>query len=373
MHVDGFRFDLASTLARELHAVDKLSSFFDIIHQDPVISLAKLIAEPWDLGEGGYQVGNFPVLWTEWNGKYRDTVRKFWRGDWGQVAELGSRLTGSSDLYAHNGRKPYASINFITAHDGFTLRDLVTYNEKHNHANGEGNRDGADDNYSWNCGVEGETDDPEVNELRARQVRNLLATLLLSQGVPMLLHGDERARTQQGNNNVYCQDNELSWMSWEPDPLAESTLAWVRRMLQFRKEHPVLWRRKFFQGRPVRGTGTRDIVWYDEQGQEMSDDAWQDPIRRCIAFQLAGAAADVVDQYGRQLLDDTLYVILNAAPEAIDWRLPPLPGNGRWFLGFDTAHPDEQEGHRTFRSRAACRVEGRSVAVLLHPQRRGAQ
>jgi glycogen operon protein len=371
MHVDGFRFDLASTLARELHAVDKLSSFFDIIHQDPVISQAKLIAEPWDLGEGGYQVGNFPVLWTEWNGKYRDTVRKFWRGDWGQVAELGFRLTGSSDLYAHNGRKPYASINFVTAHDGFTLRDLVSYNEKHNEANGEGNRDGADDNYSWNCGVEGETDDPEVLALRARQMRNLLATLMLSQGVPMLLHGDERARTQRGNNNVYCQDNELSWMNWEPDALADEMLAWTRRMIQFRKDHPVLWRRKFFQGRPVRGTGTRDIVWYDEQGREMTDEAWQDPIRRCIAFQLAGAAADVVDQYGRQLLDDTLYIILNAAPEAIDWRLPSLSDNGRWFLGFDTAHPEEQEGQRSFRSRATYRVEGRSVAVLLHPQRRG--
>jgi glycogen operon protein len=365
MHVDGFRFDLASTLARELHAVDRLSAFFDIIHQDPVISQVKLIAEPWDVGEGGYQVGNFPVLWTEWNGKYRDCVRRFWRGDPGQLAELGFRLTGSSDLYAHNGRRPFASINFITAHDGFTLRDLVSYNGKHNEANGEGNRDGTNENYSWNCGAEGETSDPDIEELRARQMRNLMTTLLISQGVPMILHGDERARTQGGNNNVYCQDNETAWVDWSPGELADSMQAWTARVIAFNQRHPVLSRRRFFQGRPIRGTDTRDIVWYRPDGREMIEGDWHDG-RRAIGAWLAGAAADVTDARGRPIVDDTLLLLLNADPEPVDFRVPAASG-GRWSIALDTAYPDEPEGARTVRGRSLVHLQSRSMMVLTHP------
>ncbi|HXH06259.1 MAG TPA: glycogen debranching protein GlgX, partial [Vicinamibacterales bacterium] len=280
MHVDGFRFDLAAALARELYEVDKLGAFFDIIHQDPVLSQVKLIAEPWDLGEGGYQVGNFPTKWTEWNGKYRDAVRRFWRGDGGLVSELATRLSGSSDLYAHSGRRPYASINFVTSHDGFTLADLVSYNEKHNEANGEDNRDGEPHNLSWNCGVEGPTDDPAIRALRWRQMRNFMATLLLSQGVPMLSGGDEVARTQQGNNNAYCHDSELTWTPWDLDAERRAFLEFTRRLVWFRRSQPVLRRRRFFQGRAIRGV--KDIVWLDPSGREMTDEAWNAPDARSL-------------------------------------------------------------------------------------------
>ena len=272
MHVDGFRFDLASALARELHAVDKLGAFFDIIHQDPVLSQVKLIAEPWDLGEGGYQVGNFPTKWTEWNGKYRDTVRRFWRGDGGVLSELATRLSGSSDLYEQSGRRPYASINFVTAHDGFTLLDLVSYNEKHNEANGEGNADGENHNLSWNCGAEGPTTDRRIIELRERQRRNLMATLMLSVGVPMISGGDEMGRTQRGNNNAYCQDNETSWTNWDLSPADRDFLDFTRRVIRIWKENPVLRRRKFFQGRRIRGADVQDIAWLDASGREMTDE-----------------------------------------------------------------------------------------------------
>ena len=293
MHVDGFRFDLASTLARELHEVNRLSAFFDIVHQDPVISRVKLIAEPWDVGEGGYQVGNFPVLWAEWNGKYRDCMRKYWKGDEGTIGEFASRLTGSSDLYQQDGKRPYASINFITAHDGFTLHDLVAYNEKHNEANGEDNRDGDSHNNSWNCGTEGLSDDENINRLRRRQMRNFLATLFLSQGVPMLSGGDEFARSQRGNNNVYCQDNEFSWFSWERKPFEIAQADFVAKLIRFRKDHPVFRRPKFFQGRPIRGLGIKDIMWLNPAGKEMSDDEWNTGYARSI-----GAPAERPD-HGR--------------------------------------------------------------------------
>jgi glycogen operon protein len=367
MHVDGFRFDLAATLARELHEVDRLSAFFDIIHQDPVLSQVKLIAEPWDIGEGGYQVGNFPVLWTEWNGRYRDNVRRFWRGDPGQVAELGYRLTGSSDLYAHNGRQPYASINFVTAHDGFTLRDLVSYNDKHNEANGEDSRDGTDDNASWNCGAEGESDDPDVNALRLRQQRNFLATLFLSQGVPMLLHGDEAGRTQLGNNNAYCQDNELSWMSWEHGDLERELLSWTRRMIRFRLDHPVLRRARYFQGRPIRGADTADIAWYRLDGRAMTEQDWQNSEARTLGMYLAGTATDLADERGRPEVDDTLLVLLNAGPDAVKFRLPVVPHPWRWLLAFDTSVPEEPDSRRTYAGRGRYQLAGRSIAVLRHP------
>ncbi|MEO6214105.1 MAG: glycogen debranching protein GlgX, partial [Vicinamibacterales bacterium] len=311
MHVDGFRFDLASALARELHAVDKLGAFFDIIHQDPVLSQVKLIAEPWDLGEGGYQVGNFPSKWTEWNGKYRDTVRRFWRGDGGVVSELATRLSGSSDLYEQSGRRPYASINFITAHDGFTLADLVSYSEKHNDANGENNQDGENHNLSWNSGVEGPTDDRHLAELRERQRRSLLATLMMSIGVPMISGGDEVGRTQQGNNNGYAQYNEISWTRWDLTPQQDEFLQFVTRLIRVWKDNPVLRRRKFLQGR-VRGAQVTDITWLDPTGQEMTDEAWSSSDVRCIGMQLHGDAIDEADEHGRRVVGDTLIVMLNA-------------------------------------------------------------
>src|SRR5262249_19465199 len=272
--VDGFRFDLASTLARELFEVDRLGAFFDIVHQDPILSQVKLIAEPWDVGPGGYQVGNFPVLWSEWNGKYRDTVRRFWKGDQDTLAELATRLSGSSDLYQGDGRKPYASVNFVTCHDGFTLQDLVSYNDKHNQANGEDNQDGANDNNSWNCGAEGASADASILKLREQQRRNLVTTLLLSQGVPMLLGGDELSHTQQGNNNTYCQDNDLTWLNWNLDPSKQSFLEYVRKVVAFWRDQPVFHRRKFFHGRLIRGSGIADISWYTPAGDEMSDESW---------------------------------------------------------------------------------------------------
>jgi isoamylase len=337
MHVDGFRFDLASTLARELHDVDRLSAFFDIIQQDPVISQVKLIAEPWDVGEGGYQVGNFPPLWSEWNGKYRDVVRDYWRGTDQTLGEFANRLTGSSDLYALTGRKPYASINFVTAHDGFTLRDLVSYNEKHNEANGENNQDGANDNRSWNGGVEGPTEDAEVNALRARQQRNFLTTLLVSIGVPMICGGDEIGRTQQGNNNAYCQDNDLSWFDW--DHLDDGLLAFASRVIQFRREHPVFQRRRWFVGRPLYGESVSDIGWFKHDGELMTDADWQAPFGRTVGVFLNGKAIPTPDQRGAPVEDDSFYILFNAHYEPMTFRLPTCPWGDRWVPAIDTDKP----------------------------------
>jgi glycogen operon protein len=362
MHVDGFRFDLASALARELHAVDKLGAFFDIIHQDPVLSQVKLIAEPWDLGEGGYQVGNFPSKWTEWNGKYRDAVRRFWRGDGGGVSELATRLSGSSDLYEQSGRRPYASINFVTAHDGFTLADLVSYNHKHNLANGENNADGENHNLSWNCGVEGPTKDRRVMEVRDRQRRNVMATLLLSVGVPMISGGDEMGRTQQGNNNAYCQDNEISWTSWEVTPERRDFLDFTRRLIRIWKEHPVLRRRKFFQGRRIRGADVSDIAWLDPSGREMKDDTWGSPDVRCLGVRLNGDAIDEVDERGGRIISDTLLLMLNAGDQPVAFTLPATAPEERWETLLDTADPWAPS--RRLRAGGRYELMSRSMAVL---------
>jgi glycogen operon protein len=340
MHVDGFRFDLAAALARELHDVDRLSAFFDVIHQDPVISQVKLIAEPWDVGEGGYQVGRFPVLWAEWNGRYRDTVRRYWKSDDGQLSDLAYRLTGSSDLYEREGRRPSASINFVTAHDGFTLNDLVSYNQKHNEANGEENRDGTNDNYSWNFGAEGPTDDPEINELRERQKRNMLATMLLSQGVPMICGGDEISRTQQGNNNAYCQDNEISWFHWDLDERRRALLEFARKLICLRREHPNLRRRKFFQDRSIRHSDARDIVWLRPDGQEMAEEEWTQGWVRCLGLMLNGETIDHIDENGEPMIDDTFLLMLNCHHESILFYLPPGPRNTPWEIVIDTNAPD---------------------------------
>ena len=361
MHVDGFRFDLASALARELFAVDKLGSFFDIIHQDPILSQVKLIAEPWDVGEGGYQVGNFPAGWTEWNGKYRDVVRRFWKGDGGAANEFATRLAGSSDLYAWSGRKPYASINFITCHDGFALQDLVSYNDKHNEANGEDNRDGANDNNSWNCGVEGPTDDPDVVGLRERQKRNLIATLLLSQGVPMLLAGDELGHTQQGNNNAYCQDNELTWLDWDLDPRRERFLDFVRAVSQIWKTQPVFQRRKFFQGRAIRGTDVKDISWLGPDGQEMSDEAWNAGFVKCVGVRMAGDLIGDLDDRGEPLVGDTLLLLFNAHHESIPFALPAARTD-RWDRVLDTAEPEKDRAAFTPGDRYP--LQGRALVLL---------
>lgn len=364
MHVDGFRFDLASTLARELHEVDRLGAFFDIIHQDPVLSQVKLIAEPWDVGEGGYQVGNFPVLWAEWNGKYRDTVRRYWKGDAEQVSDLAYRLTGSSDLYEHNGRRPHASVNFVTAHDGFTLRDLVSYNDKHNEANGEDNRDGADDNNSWNCGVEGPTDDPAILELRARQQRNFLATLLLSQGVPMLLAGDEISRTQHGNNNTYCQDNDLSWIHWDLDASQQDLLAFTRHVVEQFRLHPVLRRRHFFQGRKIRGSEIKDITWFRPDGEEMQDDDWSNPEIRCFGVRLAGDLTGETDERGNPIVDDTLLILLNAHYEALAFALPAHRQEHRWEVLLDTRYATGTPAEDVLQGGDIYALESRSLALL---------
>ena len=366
MHVDGFRFDLASALARELYEVDKLGAFFDIIHQDPVLSQVKLIAEPWDLGAGGYQVGNFPVLWTEWNGLYRDNVRRFWRGDGGQVSEFATRLVGSSDLYEADGRRPSASINFVTAHDGFTLEDLVSYDEKHNDANGEDNRDGTDHNLSWNCGVEGPTADPTITKLREQQKRNFIATLLLSQGVPMICGGDEIARTQNGNNNPYCQDNDVSWFDWRLPPASRELLAFTQDLLRFRAVHPVLRRRSFFQGRKIRGIDVKDLAWFDPDGNEMTDAVWDAPHVRCLGVRLAGDAIDETDDRGRRIIDDTLMILLNAHHETIPFTLPRPGRRQSWSLAFDTAESHTKK--RRVRSGHEYPLQGRSLAVLVAPR-----
>jgi glycogen operon protein len=343
MHVDGFRFDLASTLARGLHEVDQLSGFFTIIHQDPVLSHVKLIAEPWDVGEGGYQVGNFPVRWAEWNGIYRDSIRAFWKGEGGLASDLGYRLTGSSDLYQGDGRKPSASINFITAHDGFTLRDTVSYNDKHNEANQENNQDGHNDNKSWNCGAEGPTDDEEVNRLRARQMRNLLATLLLSQGTPMLLAGDEFGRTQGGNNNAYCQDNEISWLDWSA--VDAKLLEFTRRLIRIRKGHPALHRQKFFAGRPIRGGDVHDIMWFRHDGEQMTDEDWHNPHTQSLAMFLAGNGLRETDRQGRPLHDDHLLLMLSSSHEDLEFTLPDLEGCQHWEVVVDTSDDEAGETH----------------------------
>lgn len=362
MHVDGFRFDLASALARELHEVDKLGAFFDIIHQDPVLSRVKLIAEPWDLGEGGYQVGNFPVGWNEWNGKYRDTIRRFWRGDSGTVSEFATRLCGSADLYEPSNRRPYASVNFVTAHDGFTLQDLVSYNEKHNEANGEDNQDGESHNLSWNCGAEGPTDDPQIIELRERQKRNLIATLFLSQGVPMLRGGDELSHTQQGNNNAYCQDNEISWLNWDLDERQQQFLEFVRTVIDLKRSNPALQRPKFFQGRPLRGSEIKDIVWLEPSGEEMSDDSWNAGFVRSIGVLLAGDAIDEVDEQGERLIGNTLLLLFNAHGGRIRFAIPSHDRNEHWRLVFDTGHAAPRR--RRFTQKSKYTLQGRSVAVL---------
>ncbi|MBI3786055.1 MAG: glycogen debranching protein GlgX [Deltaproteobacteria bacterium] len=365
MHVDGFRFDLASALARELYEVDKLGAFFDVIHQDPVLSQVKLIAEPWDVGPGGYQVGNFPVLWTEWNGKYRDNVRRFWRGDGGQVSEFATRLAGSSDLYEHSGRLPYASINFVTAHDGFTLHDLVSYDQKHNAANGEGNADGDNNNNSWNCGVEGPTEEGAIVSLRERQKRNLLATLLLSQGVPMLCAGDEIGRTQNGNNNAYCQDNEISWLDWHIDESKQDLLRFTRLLISLRRSHPVFRRRKFFRGREIRGTDAKDLTWFDPNGKEMTDRSWHADSVRALMVRFSGAAIGDVDRHGHPLVDDTFLLLLNAHETTLAFKLPKLRFD-KWTSLFDTG--DLHWDRRRLPKGDAYRLRGRSMAVLWAPR-----
>ncbi|MGV8900132.1 MAG: glycogen debranching protein GlgX [Burkholderiaceae bacterium] len=365
MHVDGFRFDLAATLARELHEVDRLGAFFDIIHQDPVLSQVKLIAEPWDLGEGGYQVGNFPVGWAEWNDRYRDTVRAYWKGDGGLIDDLAYRLTGSSDLYEGGGRRPHASINFVTAHDGFTLRDLVSYNDKHNEQNMEDNRDGTDNNLSWNCGAEGLTDDPGINALRAQQKRNFLATLLLSHGVPMLLAGDCFGHTQNGNNNAYCQDSELSWVHWDLTPEDTELLDFTQRLLALRKSHPIFHRRSFFQGRGIKGTEIRDILWLNPDGHEMSDDEWQHSFAQCLGLLLSGAALDDQDQKGRPVLDDNFLLLLNAHHEMIQFTLPNFDSGTHWQALFDTHYAIAHKPEPIFAAGDDYPLEARSLVLLI--------
>jgi glycogen operon protein len=369
MHVDGFRFDLASALARELHEVDRLGAFFDLLRQDPVLNQVKLIAEPWDLGAGGYQVGNFPAGWAEWNDKYRDTMRAYWKGDGGLIGEFARRLTGSSDLYGRNGRRPYASVNFVAAHDGFTLTDLVSYNHKHNAANLEDNRDGHDHNLSWNCGAEGPTDDPAIRQLRARQRRNLLATLFLSQGVPMLLAGDERGRTQLGNNNAYCQDNELSWLHWEGEPEEEALARFTARLIALRRAHPVLRRRDFFQGRPLRGRDVKDIVWLKPDGTEMSDEEWDQHFARCLGVYLSGAGLTETDGRGRPLADDDFMLLFNAHHDAIPFALPALD-QGAWRAVVDTGDEAGFVLPAHYSPGTQYPLPGRSVALLQHQRPR---
>lgn len=378
MHVDGFRFDLAATLARQFHEVDRLSAFFDIVQQDPVISQVKLIAEPWDVGDGGYQVGGFPPLWTEWNGRYRDTVRDFWRGEPSTLPEFASRLMGSSDLYEHTGRKPIASINFVTAHDGFTLADLVTYEKKHNEANGEGNADGESHNRSWNCGVEGPTEDAGINALRARQRRNFLTTLLLSQGVPMIAHGDEIGRTQQGNNNGYCQDNELTWMYWgDGDGLDDEQAAlldFTRALVRLRREHPLLHRRGFFSA-PVEGgshpysgaSSMPEIEWLDLTGARMDDTDWQNGFARSLMVFLNGDMIPEEDARGRPIVDDSFLVLFNAHSEPLDFTLPSVDYGERWTAVVDTDGTTEAGSEHTAGS--TLQVTDRSVVVLTRPSR----
>ncbi len=364
MHVDGFRFDLASALARELHEVDRLAAFFDIIHQDPVLADVKLIAEPWDVGEGGYQVGGFPLLWSEWNGKYRDTVRDFWRGEDSRLAEFAYRFTGSSDLYKTNGRSPHASVNFITAHDGFTLMDLVSYNEKHNEANGEGNRDGDDHNRSWNCGIEGETDDPEILKLRAQQRRNFLVTMMLSQGVPMLVSGDEMGRSQQGSNNAYCQDNEISWLDWDLQEENQTLLDFNRQLIDFRRQHPVFHRRKWFMGRDIHGSGVKDIGWFNPDGEPMHEEQWNNGFAKAIGVLLNGEEIATTGNRGERIIDDNFLLLFSAHYETIEFTLPLKLQAWEWVVIIDTTKPRFVRRGRRYVSDKPIPVEGRSVMVL---------
>jgi glycogen operon protein len=371
MHVDGFRFDLAAALARELHEVDRLSAFFDIINQDPVISQVKLIAEPWDVGEGGYQVGKFPPLWAEWNGRYRDGVRRYWKGDDGQLAELGYRLTGSSDLYQRDGRHPTASVNFVTAHDGFTLNDLVSYDQKHNESNGEDNRDGTNDNHSCNYGAEGQTDNPEINDTRERQKRNFLVTMLLSQGVPMICGGDEIGRTQSGNNNAYAQDNNISWYDWNLDDSKKSLFEFTRKLVELRRQHPNFHRRKFFQDRRIDpGTDERqdkDITWLRPDGYEMTPEEWNAGWVRCIGLRLNGRTLEDVNGVGEPIIDETFLICLNPHHEPIKFYMPPQPGTA-WELVLDSGHPDTNGNHsgdkKIIPAKEAYELMPRSTALL---------
>lgn len=365
MHVDGFRFDLAATLARELHEVDRLSSFFDIIHQDPVISQVKLIAEPWDIGEGGYQVGNFPPGWSEWNGKYRDCVRDYWRGADSIIGEFAARFTGSPDLYEGDLRRPTASVNFITAHDGFTLHDLVSYNEKHNEANGENNNDGESHNRSWNCGAEGPTDDKEIIALRNKQKRNFLTTLFLSQGVPMLVAGDEISRTQNGNNNAYCQDNEISWINW--DKVDEQLLEFTKKLIAFRKSHPAFCRRRWFQGQPIKGIGIEDIAWFQPDGSEMSEEHWNNGFAKSLGVFLNGKGLHAVGPTGEPVTDDSFYLIFNAHFEPLDFKLPPKKYAAQWTKVLDTSESKIEEYGEVYKAEAVVKVESRSLILLHHP------
>jgi isoamylase len=365
MHVDGFRFDLASALARELHDVNRLGAFFDIIHQDPVLSQVKLIAEPWDLGEGGYQVGNFPPGWTEWNGKFRDNIRDYWRGEGGVVGELAYRLTGSSDLYERHGRRPVASINFITAHDGFTLLDLVSYNAKHNEANLEDNRDGEDHNRSWNCGVEGPTKRNEIKALRARQQRNFLTTLFLSQGVPMLLAGDEINRTQGGNNNAYCQDNEISWIDWDLDSEDRALLAFVQQLIQIRSAHPVFRRRHFFQGRAIKGESIKDIIWLTPEATEMSEEQWEHSFAKTLGVLLYGDGLEEFDAQGHRVSDDTFLVLMNAHDGPVPFMLPSLASGTRWQGILDTTRHGGLKSPGRYPAGHLYPLQPRSVAMLM--------
>ena len=370
MHVDGFRFDLAATLARTLHEVDRLSAFFDIIQQDPVISQVKLIAEPWDVGEGGYQVGNFPPLWSEWNGKYRDSVRGYWRGDDKKLPEIAYRLTGSSDLYERTGRKPWASINFITCHDGFTLRDLVSYNEKHNFANGEDNNDGDNDGKSWNCGVEGETDDEEINKLRRRQQKNLLSSLFLSQGVPMLLAGDELGRSQKGNNNAYCQDNDISWLNW--GSIDKELFEFTKRLTSFRAIHPVFRKRRWFQGRPLHGEGVKDIAWFAPSGEEMTEEDWQAAFARTLGMFLNGDEIPPSSSPKDPLTDDSFFAVFNSYWDKLDFTMPSDNFAKKWQLVLDTFREPSfcEDDSIILNAREVLTVESRSVVLLKKVQSR---
>ncbi|MFN8077364.1 MAG: glycogen debranching protein GlgX [Kineosporiaceae bacterium] len=371
MHVDGFRFDLAATLARQFHEVDRLSAFFDIVQQDPVVSQVKLIAEPWDVGDGGYQVGNFPPLWTEWNGKYRDTVRDFWRGEPATLGEFASRLTGSSDLYQDDGRHPMASINFVVAHDGFTLRDLVSYNDKHNDANGEGGADGESHNRSWNCGVEGDSDDPTVLSLRRRQVRNFLTTLLLSQGVPMIAHGDEMWRSQGGNNNVYCQDNETAWVDWELDDQAKDLLSFTRQLVTLRRDHPVFRRRRFFSGEAFKGGESEvgDIAWFTPQGTHMEPEDWSNGFARAVMVFLNGERLLSPDKRGRRVVDDSFLLVFNAHYESLEFTIPPADYGRAWYVELDTAEDEDAVANDgdAFAPGDIITIAARAVLVLRRP------
>jgi isoamylase len=366
MHVDGFRFDLAPTLAREQHAVDRFGAFLDIVHQDPVLSRVKLIAEPWDLGEGGYQVGNFPIGWTEWNNRYRDSMRAYWKGEGSLIGELAYRMTGSSDLYEQSGRRPYASINFITCHDGFTLTDLVSYNAKHNVENLEDNRDGENNNLSWNMGEEGPvTRNQNINNARRQQKRNFLTTLFLSQGVPMLLAGDEMGRTQNGNNNAYCQDNEISWVNWDIDSHDREFMKFVRSVIHLRKSHPVFRRRYFFQGRHIKGANVKDILWLRPDGEEMTDSEWRMYHARCLGLLLHGDAIEEHDERGSRIHDNTFLLLLNANATPIEFRMPGHVGIARWSVEIDTCYADGKRiDRRTFTTGESYSLQGRSTALL---------